>query len=363
MSRSRNNKKNEARAAPAPQPSAPSGQGEADKTKKSGRNLARHSVILFWFTAVALLAIFAGRWIYAINEGYFNSFIRLDASMEQAAANMTGLDPTAAEDDQLLPLQREWDLFTSSRLRDEVTLTARDGTVLHGCLYDEGSDVTAVFLPRFYEDGTADFLPGAWLNERTGCNILLIDPRCHGESGGEYFGFGVLEQYDLADWLAWADETLGAQTFLLWGEGTGANTILHAAAGGLLPESAVFAVAESPYASLHELASTNIWKWYKVPAFPFLNVIEWTLSRSEAGYAVGDADLAALLPDSGADLPVLFLQSAGDDYILPEWTRETYDAYPGPKEFFSGGYSHGTVYAAGREEIQTLLGGWLDELA
>ena len=30
----------------------------------------------------------------------------------------------------------------------------------------------------------ADFLPGSWLNAQTGCNILLLDQRLHGKSGG-----------------------------------------------------------------------------------------------------------------------------------------------------------------------------------
>ena len=315
---------------------------------------------LFAVVAVVLVAVFLGRWVTAINEGYFASFVLVDDSVDQAMANAAGLTLTQDESDQLLPLQQEWDLFTSSRLGDSVTLTARDGTALHGYLYNEGSDVTVVVLPRFHQDGTADFLPGVWLNERTGCNILLPDPRCHGESGGDYFGFGVLEQYDLADWLAWADETLGEQTFLLWGEGTGADTILYAAANGLLPGSVAFAVAESPYASLHELAAENIWKWYRVPAFPCLNLIERTLAGSGAGYTVDDAELAALLPDSDAHLPVLFLQSAGDDYILPDWTQAVYDAYPGQKELISGGTAHGTVYAACQADVQALLTAWLD---
>lgn len=331
-----------------PAPAAPAAQ-----ERKKG--LGRHTILIFVLVGLAALAFFLGQWLIFLTDSYFDAFVCHAPSALEAAANMSGLALSEEESARLLPLQREWDLFTSSRLRDEVTVTAQDGTVLHGYLFDEGSDITVVFLPRFHQDGTADFLPGAGLNELTGCNLLLLDPRAHGESGGEYFGFGCLEQYDLAAWLGWAEETLGGQTFILWGEGTGANTILFAAASGLLPDSVAMAVAESPYASLHQLAVTNIWKWYQVPAFPFLYSIESKLAGSGAGYTVDDADLAGALAGSGADLFVLFLQSAQDDYIISEWSRTAYDAYPGPKEQVVGGQSHGTVYAACREEIEAQI--------
>ena len=326
--------------------------------RKARKNVANHSVILFWFTAIALVLLFVGRWVVAISNGYYGAFVEMDASVSQAARNMTGLDPTDAEDELLLPLQREWDLYTSSRLRDEVTVTAQDFTQLHGYLYNEGSSVTVVVLPRFYQDGTADFLPGPWLNQLTGCNILLIDPRLHGGSAGHYFSFGVREQQDLAAWLAWADETLGRQTFILWGEGTGANTALMAEANGLLPDNVAFLVAESPYASLHQLAKEHIWTWYSVPSVPFLPAIEWKLARSNAGFTVKDLELGALLSGSECDLPVLFLQSEADAYILPAWTQAVSDRYSGPQATISGGGTHGTVYAAQLVDVQNLLTQW-----
>lgn len=326
-------------------------------SSSTGKKIYKRSVFLFWFILVALLVIFGGRWLVAITNGYYESFVLRESSVSEAVSNMKGLSLTGAEEDTLLPLQQEWDLFTSSRLRDEVYMTASDGTELHAGLYDAGSSVALVVLPRFDDDSTADFLPGPWLYEATGCTILLPDQRLHGESGGDAFGYGYLEQQDLADWLRWAEENLGIEHFILWGEGTGANTILFAASSGLLPESVAFAVAESPYASLHEMASHSIWKWYTVPAFPFLNSIEGKLARSDAGYKIGDTDLAAALSGAECSLPVLFLQSASDEYILPEWTQAVYNAYTGEKEVFSSGIGHGTVYAYASAELQELLTG------
>lgn len=335
----------------SPSPSVPvPPMAEAGKHK----GLGKHPILVFVLIGLVFILIFLCQWLIFLTNSYFAAFVEHDATAAEAAANMDGLSLTVEEAEEQLALQRQWDLFVSSRLRDEVSVTAADGTILHGYFFNEESDTTVVVIPRFHLDGTADFLPGPWLYELTGCNILLPDPRAHGESGGDYFGFGCLEQYDLTVWLEWAEQAFGTQTFLLWGEGTGANTILLAAAHGLLPDSVACIVAESPYASLHQMAESSMWNWYQLPAFPFLPSIEEKLARSGAGYTVEDLELTGILAESGASVPVIFLNCTNDTYIRPEWTQTLYDAYPGSKELVTGGQSHGTVFAASREKIQSL---------
>lgn len=323
--------------------------------KKERQNVAKHSTILFWFTAIALVGIFVGRWYTAIGSGYFSSFVEIDAATPTAVSNMKGLVPTEEEKALLLPLQRQWDLYTSSRLRDEVTVTAEDGAELHAYYYDEGGDVTVIVLPRFSQDGTADFLPGVFLRELTDCNLLLPDPREHGGSAGGYFTYGVRERNDIAVWTAWADETFGPQRYILWGEGTGANTALLAAADGALPDSVAFIVAESPYESLRELANDRIWSWYSVPRI-FLLAVESKLTK--AGFTLDDVELARTLEASETDVPVLFLYSTEDSYIDPAWSEGVIAAYPGPAETVAGTGTHEAMYAQCRSDWETALTRW-----
>ena len=168
--------KGKMKAAPAPKKRRATGA-----ERKARKNVAKHSTILFWFTAILLLGLFLGRWVTAIANGYTVSFTELDTAASQAVGNMKDLRLTDGEREELLPLQKEWDLFSSARLRDEVTMTASDGAELHGYLYNENAGVTVVVLPRFYQDGTADFLPAMSLYDLTGCNLLLLYLRAHGE--------------------------------------------------------------------------------------------------------------------------------------------------------------------------------------
>ena len=185
---------------------------------------------------------------------------------------------------------------------------------------------------------------GATFQGRNRSSLLLLDQRTHGKSGGEVFSYGYFEQQDLADWLDWTENTLGSQHLLIWGEGTGANTALFAEASGLLDDRVELIVAESPYGSLHQLASRNIFHWFTVPAFPFLYTIEWKLSAGDAGYQISDTNLR---------------QALEDDYILPQWTEDVVEAYSGEKQEISGGGTHGTVYTARQQDIHEVIRGYL----
>lgn len=326
-----------------------------EATKKQRKNVAKHSTIIFIFTAVALLVIFAGRWVFAITNGYYDTFVNHGDALSSATANMEGLTPSEGEAASLLELEKQWDLYISSRLCNEIDITAQDGVNLHGYLYDEGSDTTVIYIPRFAQDGTSDFLPGTWLAGEQGYNLLLLDQRTHGESGGEVFSYGYFEQQDLADWLDWTERTLGSQHVLIWGEGTGANTALFAEASGLLADRVDLIVAESPYGSLHQLAARNIFHWFTVPAFPFLYTIEWKLSAGDAGYQISDTNLRQALEGADCTTPVLFLTSLEDDYILPQWTEDVVEVYSGEKQEISGGGTHGTVYTARQQDIHEVI--------
>lgn len=341
-------------------PIAPSQPPEVSaETKKERKNIAKHSTIIFVFTAVALLVIFAGRWVFAITNGYYDTFVNHGDAITSATTNMEGLTPSEGEAASMLELEKMWDLFTSSRLCDEITITAQDGIDLHGYLYDQGSDTTVIYIPRFAQDGTSDFLPGVWLSGQHGYNLLLLDQRTHGKSGGEVFSYGYFEQQDLADWLDWTENTLGSQHLLLWGEGTGANTALFAEASGLLDDRVELIVAESPYGSLHQLASRNIFHWFTVPAFPFLYTIEWKLSAGDAGYQISDTNLRQALEGADCATPVLFLSCSEDDYILPQWTEAVTEAYSGEKQAITGGSSHGTVYIDRQQDIQEVINSYM----
>ena len=110
--------------------STPSGKKRRNvgAERKARKNVAKNSVIIFWVTAIVLVLLFVGRWVVAIANGYFGSFVQVDASAAQAVDNMRGLYPGEDERDELLPwdrvdmgvtkahLWREWEQCLAGKL-------------------------------------------------------------------------------------------------------------------------------------------------------------------------------------------------------------------------------------------------------
>lgn len=109
-----------------------------------------------------------------------------------------------------------------------ISVTGADGTVLRGRLLDRGYARTALFLHGFRASPLNNFaLQGCFLLEQ-GFNLLLIDQRAHGESGGRCSTLGVLEQEDLLAWLAWLKESPGGRQVLVYGLSMGASAAAYA---------------------------------------------------------------------------------------------------------------------------------------
>lgn len=193
-----------------------------------------------------------------------------------------------------------------------------------------------------------------------GYNVVLPDARAHGESGGDYISYGFLEQNDLADWVAWVKTQLSPNgQIILYGEGMGAETILFAASSGRLDGSVLFAIAESPYTSLGEMAEYTLGTFYRLPVKVFMPVFQYKLRRSDAGFTADDADLMGSIAQAG--LPVIFLGGTRDDYVPYEQTQAVYEAYQGDKELITDAVRHGLVDVTCADEIERTIADYVQK--
>jgi dipeptidyl aminopeptidase/acylaminoacyl peptidase len=86
---------------------------------------------------------------------------------------------------------------------DTVTVQARDGAVLEGWFVHAGGNpgkrcVAVLHGINDSRVGAAGFAP-MFLAE--GYSVLLPDSRAHGRSGGQFVTYGLLEKYDVFDWV------------------------------------------------------------------------------------------------------------------------------------------------------------------
>ena len=89
---------------------------------------------------------------------------------------------------------RAAEAFFSRLPASELSVTARDGTVLRGDYYPRGTDKTAVLMHGYRALPINNFgVLAKALYERGGFNILLVHQRGHGKSGGKHTELGLIE--------------------------------------------------------------------------------------------------------------------------------------------------------------------------
>ena len=248
---------------------------------------------------------------------------------------------------------------------DEVRIQSTDGVSLSGWLIHGERDAPAIILCHDLGQSKAVFLDAAVPLQRAGYNLLLLDFRGHGDSGGNGSTLGVEERYDVLgaiDFLR-TRRDLSAERIGVWGIGMGAYAGLLAAA----ERKEVVALAlDSPYPDVDGYldqvlfkglppATSKVTNYASVFYAPYF---QWKISKATLAqtlplmsdrnflFVVSTAkpesartgkELYASLPEGGqADKNLLELQRSGLSEIYDEDKRKYSEAISG----FFGTYLH-----------------------
>ena len=133
---------------------------------------------------------------------------------------------------------------------EEVVITAEDGIKLFGRYYHmkDGAPIEILFH-GYRSHPYRDCSGGHALARKMGFNILVVDQRAHGGSGGSTITFGIKERLDCLAWIRYLNERFGADNpIILSGLSMGAATVLMAAELDL-PANVSCIMADSPYSS------------------------------------------------------------------------------------------------------------------
>lgn len=214
----------------------------------------------------------------------------------------------------------------------DIVIASRFGYPLHGTYIPnaQATDKTLVFLHGFTENRAVGLsYLDVYLD--AGFNILLVDSRAHGESGGNSVTWGSYEKYDLEQWVAWVSERFPSGVIGVHGISMGAATALMHAELNETDKRVAFYVADSAYSDLEELLTLQMQRLFPEIAMPWLllqyaNVVAYLKSR----FTFREA--SPIRSVRHVTTPVLYIHGAADKLVPPSMSEALYRATKGPRQ-------------------------------
>ena len=208
---------------------------------------------------------------------------------------------------------------------EPLHITSFDGTVLAGYYYPvrHNNGCLVMAFNGYRSDSRGQYSHITRYLNGLGCDVVLIDDRAHGSSGGKYVGFGVLDRFDCVKWAKYIDEKFRSERKIyLYGVSMGAATVVMA--GELeLPETVKGIIADCGFTSPYKVCKHVLNSWYHMPSFPLMQISN-LYCRIFAGYGYKDADAADAAAKS--KLPLLIIHGGADTFVPTYMGREIYDA-------------------------------------
>lgn len=224
------------------------------------------------------------------------------------------LEPDA---ERMYELGRQWQMANADKKHDVHIV--RDGTNLYGEYYDLGYDRCAFILSGRTESLTYGYFFAIPYAEN-GCNILVVDPRAHGLSEGEFNTVGYEESIDAMAWVEHVVEKFGVRSVVFHGICIGAAGGMFALTSGKCPDVVDGIVTEGMHANFYESVRNHMIERGR-STFVTLSLIDrWMRHYTGHTMKYGPIDVIGKL-----DKPLLMLHSREDRYSTPEYAEKLYD--------------------------------------
>ncbi len=234
--------------------------------------------------------------------------------------------------------------------REDVYVTSFDGLKLHGNWIpaEEDKGLTVIMVHGYRSIGFRDFGPMLPFYHGLGANILMVDDRGHGESEGDYVGYGWHDHYDVEKWISYVIHREGEDAkIFLHGVSMGAATVMMVS-GEELPEQVKGIIEDCGYTNIKDQMKWCVNTLYHMPAEPFVTAVS-KVTRVKNHYGLEECDSVAALRK--AKLPYLFIHGSNDTFVPTKMVYENYDACASPdkKLVLVEGAEHAESYVTNAE--------------
>ena len=209
---------------------------------------------------------------------------------------------------------------------EDVYTDSFDGLRLHARYYHSAEASPLVICCHGYRSTAfKDFCAGSQYLLEKGFNVLIIDERAHGTSGGNVISFGINERQDVLTWANWAVRRFGPVPMYLFGISMGAATVMMVT-GERLPSNVKACVEDAGFSTaLEEFAHVYSTLKEKPPiSSDILLPIMRRIAMVRAGYDLNRASPLDAVKRSVT--PTLFIHGEADDFIPISMMHKLFEA-------------------------------------
>lgn len=237
---------------------------------------------------------------------------------------------------------------------EQVAIRSRDGYVLRARWYPaEGARRTVILAHGWRSCWNVDFSASSPFLHENACNLLLIDQRCHGESGGDLISYGVEERYDVVSWLDWLEANHPGTPVYLCGVSMGAATVLMTAELDVARRVTAI-IADCAYSTPDEIVKLTVEKSLGGWTGPTLAAVNLNC-KMRGGFTLKSASPIEAMAKN-TEIPCLFIHGDADDFVPVRMSIENYYACQAPKDILIVPYAgHGLSFLVQTEVYQNKL--------
>ncbi|MFD1362866.1 alpha/beta hydrolase [Lentibacillus salinarum] len=275
----------------------------------------------------SLMAILLVGFIFAGNYFYGEGIKRgTDVQLHQETS---AVNTKASDADQALVA--EANKWFDERETEKIDMISYDDLNLVAQFIDHDStNNKAVILAHGFRNTGDDMGKLAKLYYDEGFDILLPDARGHGESAGDYIGYGWHDRLDYLDWINLLVNVYGAEDIILHGNSMGAAMVLMTS-GEELPEEVKGIIADSGYSTVKNELAHQLQHLYGLPSFPLLDVTSM-ITKIRAGYFLGEASAIEQVKENTR--PLFIIHGEEDELVPTDMAHDIYEAAGGDKELW-----------------------------
>ncbi|MUK88814.1 alpha/beta fold hydrolase [Ornithinibacillus sp. L9] len=307
-------------------------------------------IVITIITVLLIIDIIAGFYFYnlAISRGQ-KDFLQGNQDLEVSAEAMTAFT------------EGGWRKWVREQDFEELEMNSFDDLTLKGYLLEakEPTNKLVIMAHGYLGSGSQMGLYGQYYYEELGYSFFTADARGHGNSEGDYYGFGWHDRLDYVKWIDLLIEKLGEDTeIVLHGLSMGAATVLMTS-GEELPDNVKVVIADSPFTSVQDLFSYQITRMFKLPSFPVLDTTS-LVSKAKAGYSFTEA--STLEQVKKAERPILYIHGNADTFVPTEMTHELYENTKSEAEMVTfDNANHGEAFVIHEEKYIKVLNEFLNK--